>query len=264
MREPQQQDVYAEWGRDDVLPYVPPRVRRVLEVGCGRGGFGRSLRDQLGPEAVLVALEPVESQAAIARAAGAFDRVHTGYYPEDLPSEEEPFDLICFNDVLEHIVDPWSVLRRAAQHLGVEGRVLAAIPNVQHGPTVARLLRGRWDYEETGILDRTHVRFFTRATALDLFRSTGYVVETCAPTNSVFDQDDYRRWAFLRPVAGDFGWMHFVIVARRGQPSEDVHSVTPTIAPVPGRTAFRRRRPPSLSRRAARRVKQAVLGNRRR
>lgn len=257
MSQPVQQDLYAEWGRDDVLPYVPRGPHRVLEVGCGRGGFGRSLRDQLGPDAVLVAVEPVASQAAVARAAGAFDRVHTGYFPDDLPPDEEPFDLICFNDVLEHIVDPWAVLRRCADHLNPEGRVLAAIPNVQHGPTVARLLRGHWDYEDTGILDRTHLRFFTRATMLHLFRSTGYAVETCAGANSVFD-DEWRRWSLLRPFAGDFGWMHFVLVARLGSTGEDVGAVEPSSEPIAGRTAFRPRRPPSLLRRAGRRTKDLV------
>jgi SAM-dependent methyltransferase len=205
---------------------------------------------------VLVAIEPVKSQAAIARAAGAFDRVHDGYFPEELPGDEGPFDLICFNDVLEHIVDPWAVLRACRGLLADDGRVIAAIPNIQHGPTVARLLRGRWDYEDTGVLDRTHVRFFTRATMLDLFRSTGFVVETCAGANSIFDEAQYRRWSVLSPIAGDFRWMHFVLVGRRGRPGESISATEPSATPVAGRAAYRRRRPPSMARRAARRAQR--------
>ena len=259
MSHPAQQDVYPEWGRDDVLPYVPRDLGRVLEVGCGRGGFGHSLRALLGADALLIAVEPVESQAAIARLGGAFDRVHTGYFPDDLPETEGPFDLICFNDVLEHLVDPWAVLRACAAHLTEDGRILAAIPSIQHGPTVARLLRGRWDYEDTGILDRTHLRFFTRATMLDLFNSTGYVVETCAGANSIFDEPKYRRWAVLTPIAGDFRWMHFVLVARRAGGGEDPRAVMPTAQPVAGRVPFRRDRPPTAARRAARRVKATTV-----
>ena len=213
-----QQALYEEWGREDVLPYVPRRAGSALEVGCGRGGFGKTLRSLLGPEARLVGIEPVPEQADIARVDHGFDEVLTGYFPAALEGRHDRFDLIAFNDVLEHIYDPWETLERCHDHLNPGGQILAAIPSIQYLPVVKGLLRGRWDYADTGTLDRTHVRFFTKATMLELFADTGFDVELCEGANSLFDEREYRRRRYrplrpLRHVAGDFQWMHFVLLA---------------------------------------------------
>lgn len=265
-----QQDVYEEWGRDDVLPYVPADARSVLEVGCGRGGFGRSLRGLLGPEARLVGIDPVPAAVARARSAG-FDEVWCGYFPDDMPDDRPDdgpggtprFDLICFNDVLEHVNDPWSTLAACHRHLRPGGRVLAAIPNIQHGPTVWGLLRGRWEYADTGVLDRTHVRFFTRRTMLELFRGAGFEVRTCAGANHVLHEGPQRQFSWLAPLTGDFGWMHFVVV---GEPlgaavtagAADRDPPPPSSDPQPGRVAHRHGGPPVPARRLARRSRSAL------
>lgn len=215
---PRQQAIYQDNPRNDVGPFVPLDVSSVLEVGCGRGGFGQTLRSLLGPDARIVGVEAVESQAAIARMGHGFDEVVAGYFPDALAGRTERFDLVCFNDVLEHIVEPWDVLERVHDLLNPGGRVLAAIPNIQYGPAVIDLLRGRWEYTDMGILDRTHVRFFTRSSMVAMFERCGYQVDQCVGTNSAFafdwsDARTLKRRLWLRLIP-DGRWLHFVVVAR--------------------------------------------------
>lgn len=220
MDRPPQLDIYVHNERDDVIPFVPHDVRCVLDVGCSVGGFGASLRTLLGPEARIEGIEAVPQQAEIARTKGLND-VHTGYFPNDLPPGRR-YDLITFNDVLEHLVDPWAAMRACHEHLNPGGRVLAAIPSIQHIDTVLKLLKGRWDYSDGGgTLDRTHVRFFTRATMIELFEESGFTVETCEGINGHeprwrTDPVAVRRMAKLGLAKGlrDFNFLHFLLVGR--------------------------------------------------
>lgn len=216
-KQPRQQAVYDDNPREDVAPFVPLDATSVLEIGCGKGGFGRTLRRLLGEGARIVGVEAVESQAAAAREQHGFDEVVTGYFPDALAGRSERFDLICFNDVLEHIVEPWDVLESVHDLLVPGGRVLAAIPNIQYGPAVLDLLRGRWEYTDSGILDRTHVRFFTKSSIVAMFERCGYRVDQCVGTNSAFDFDwsdartlKRRLWLRLMP---DSEWLHYVVLA---------------------------------------------------
>ena len=219
--QPPQQDVYVDNARLDVAPFIPPGATRVLDVGCGAGGFGTTLRAVLGDDATIVGLEAVATQAESARRGHGFDDVVAGYFPEALDGYPHAFDAIFFNDVLEHIVDPWSVLRQVPRFLSDEGCVVAAIPSIQYAPVVFKLLRGRWDYVDQGTLDRTHVRFFTKATMVEMFETCGYDVLSCVGANTMG-----RRWAasnrkVLKAAArvlpvpfGNMRFVHFVVVAQ--------------------------------------------------
>ena len=94
--------------------------------------------------------------------------------------------------------------------------MVAAIPSIQYAPVVRQLLRGRWDYADSGTLDRTHLRFFTRDTMVEMFERAGYVVERCEGVNSVWagewSQRSFRRRLMLR-VMPQGEWLHYVIVA---------------------------------------------------
>ncbi len=220
MSQPPQQDLYPEVSREDVRPFIPRGAGSVLDVGCGPGGFGPTVRSVLGPTARLVGVEAVLTQASIARAGHGYDEVVDGYFPEALGDRSERFDLICFNDVLEHVVDPWSLLRATREWIAPSGHVLAAIPSIQFAPVVWRLVRGRWDYVDVGTLDRTHLRFFTRATMLEMFEQNGYRVVSCEGTNPI--DDAWRALPFsarrlaktaLLPFLGDARFIHFVVLA---------------------------------------------------
>ena len=167
---------YGDLRRDEAVALIPPGAQRLLDVGCFRGGFGSALA---GRGIEVWGIEPDREAASIA--ATRLARVIQGRFPDDMPEGEE-FDCITFLDVLEHTYDPVAVLREARRFLTPEGRVVASLPNIRHVTVVADLVRrGRWDYRESGLLDWTHIRFFTRATMLELFEKAGLLVERCEP-----------------------------------------------------------------------------------
>ena len=151
------------------------RGSRVLEFGCSTGYMSKALRDRLG--ATIVGVELNAEAAELAQA--HLERVLVGDAEElDLEAElgGERFDAILFADVLEHLRDPGALLRRVRPLLAEGGTVVASIPNIAHASVRLALLGGSWRYREQGLLDETHLRFFTRAGVEDLFESAGYVI----------------------------------------------------------------------------------------
>jgi 2-polyprenyl-3-methyl-5-hydroxy-6-metoxy-1,4-benzoquinol methylase len=145
----------------------------VLEIGCGAGELGRLLKER-GHIVAGVELVPEAAEAARRH----LDQVVTADVEADgLPFAPGSFDAVIFADVLEHLIDPWRVLRETAALLTPNGCVIASIPNVQNGDVIWRLLRGRWDYRERGILDRGHLRFFALQGIRALFAQAGLTIE---------------------------------------------------------------------------------------
>lgn len=166
---------YYGHGRDDIMGLVPSDVRRLLDVGCAGGEFGARMM-QKRPEMEVWGIEPVAEIAA--RAVGKLSRVICKGVEDalaDLP--DGSFDFITFNDVLEHLVDPWTVLRSVQSKLAPGGSVLASIPNLRYFPVMKSLVfGGDFEYAAQGVLDRTHLRFFTKKSMQRLLRDSGYVV----------------------------------------------------------------------------------------
>ncbi len=163
---------YHMQSRPEVVALVPPRCRRVLDVGCGAGASGALLRQRGHHVTGVELLADVAAQAR--RVLDVVVRADVD--SEGLPFPPGSFDAILFADVLEHFVDPWRVLRQAATLLAADGVLVASIPNVQYLGVVSGLVRGRWDYRDRGILDRGHLRFFTLATIRQLFDQAGLEV----------------------------------------------------------------------------------------
>lgn len=160
---------------DFIADACGPRKARVLEVGCGTGYFGEALR-AAGHEVWGIEL----SRSAARIAASVLDHVFVGSVEEFLEAPKfrgQTFDFITFGDVLEHLADPAAVLRACRRRLAPGGAVVASIPNVAHLAVRLMLLEGRWEYSKLGILDETHLRFFTKASIADLFTATGFEIE---------------------------------------------------------------------------------------
>jgi 2-polyprenyl-3-methyl-5-hydroxy-6-metoxy-1,4-benzoquinol methylase len=205
--------VYNFNERRSMLPFVPYGAS-VLEVGCGRGGFGLGLRRDRGV-ARSVGIEIDETAAEEARA--YYDEVLCGPYPDVLAGRTDRFDCVVFNDVLEHLVDPWQALVQAKSLLAPGGMVVASIPNVRMLEVSLGLLRGDWQYQDQGVLDQTHLRFFTRRSIQQMLAQTDYELLSICPINPL---PRYRRVAgFLsrggriRRTLADFVHIQFAVTA---------------------------------------------------
>jgi methionine biosynthesis protein MetW len=176
---------YFKHERKSIAKHIPNGSFRILDVGCGAGYFGANLKRN-GQAIVVYGIEL--SNGAAKQAEAQLDKV----FCIDLDKLEicqlykewgdQKFDFIVFADVLEHLKDPWSILNSLVKMLAPHGTVIVSLPNVRHWSVLLSLiLKGRWDYQDAGIMDRTHLRFFTRATAKELVESTGLSVKKVVP-----------------------------------------------------------------------------------
>jgi len=200
------------------------RGSRVLEFGCATGYMSRVLRDRLGATVVGVELEATAAEEAGLQC----ERVVVGDVEElDLEAElgGERFDAILFADVLEHLRDPGAVLRRVRPFVAEGGAIVASIPNVAHASVRLALLAGSFRYREQGLLDESHLRFFTREGVQDLFEGSGYLIgewrrrrleveETEIPVPASLPEDA-RAWVTGDPEATTY---QFVV---RAVPSDE-------------------------------------------
>ncbi|MDR3413232.1 MAG: class I SAM-dependent methyltransferase [Formivibrio sp.] len=211
---------YFQVARAEMLRFVPANCRRVLDVGCAEGAFGESLKKTLGIE--VWGVEPTKSAAA--KAMPKLDRVIEGDFGPEVDLPVGTFDCIFFNDVLEHMLAPEKALRHARSLLAPGGVVVASIPNIRYFPVVYQLMiHARWEYVDSGILDRTHLRFFTRSSIVNMFEREGFVIDTIAGINVYSGPSNARRllwWAFrLANILAlrrfdDMRFLRFAVVAK--------------------------------------------------
>ncbi len=149
------------------------RPASVLDVGCWSGSLGRVLIAETG--STVDGVERDVAQADAARLAG-YRKVMVIDLDRSMPPDDERYDFVIFGDILEHLVDSEAVLCTLAKRAKQGGRVLVSLPNI--GFVVNRLthLLGRWEYRDYGILDRTHLRFFTRKSMVALLEAAGLKV----------------------------------------------------------------------------------------
>lgn len=163
---------YVPMGLVDMIELAP---KRVLDVGCFFGETGALIKQRY-PSAWVIGIEPI--QEAAENAAKRIDQV------EQTTLEEIDFavagiakgsiDTVILADVLEHMYNPWRALEKIKPLLSEEGIILASIPNIRNLMIIQQLVNGVWHYEGAGILDITHIRFFTKLGIVELFTQTGY------------------------------------------------------------------------------------------
>jgi methionine biosynthesis protein MetW len=149
-----------------------PRGSRVLDIGCGTGALSILMRDHR--QAKVIGVEPDAQRAARAQARGI--ETHVGVLSPELTRVIQPVDAVVFADVLEHLADPLSELRTARLAMKSDGLLLLSVPNVAHWSVRWALLRGRFDYAQYGIMDATHLRWFTRRSIRALVEAAGFSV----------------------------------------------------------------------------------------
>ncbi len=169
--------MYYEHPRTEIQSLLPVFSEKVLDVGCGTGATLAWLKS-IGRCSATFGVELFEEAASQAK--GKIDHLMIGSIEEDdFAFADERFDLILLLDVLEHLIDPWRVLRKLADcNLRVGGTVVACIPNIRfYGSFVPLVFKGQWEYADTGVLDRTHLRFFTKKSAKLLINGAGLNIE---------------------------------------------------------------------------------------
>lgn len=206
-------DAYYSHVRGEIAPLLPSRIDRVLEVGCGRGDTLAWIKMQQGAQ-FACGIELTATSAAWA--ATKADKVIQGDFErlEELPPDFKDFDVILCLDVLEHLVDPWKAVARLDALLKPGGVLIASIPNVRYFRVVlALVLQGRWEYRSSGILDRTHLRFFTKTSAIELMTSSGMTLERLESTGLERGRKtQWLNWATLSLFRPFFEYQYLIKV----------------------------------------------------
>jgi GT2 family glycosyltransferase len=207
--------------RYDILSWLeesPNRPLKVLEVGCACGATLLEIRNQY-PLAQVYGLELNPHAAAIASLVSEVQTGNIEWANLDFPNMS--FDYIIFGDVLEHLQEPWNVLSRMHSLLKPGGKLLASIPNVSHFSVIRDLIQGRWTYTDRGLLDITHLRFFTLESLQRLFNGCGFP-ETEFKMVTVNPTPEEQEW--IDRMADLFGpemkrnWMAYQYLIRAGKP----------------------------------------------
>lgn len=161
----------------DLLALMPTQARRVVEVGCMHGALARAYRKRC-PGVHYTGIDIDPDYARVARQ--ACDLALPGDIELFTPTAFEslfPSDCWVFGDCLEHLRDPWRVVRQIRERIDPDGCLVTCVPNAQHWSVQMRLATGLFRYEDSGLLDRTHVRWFTRVTLIEMFTQAGWRVE---------------------------------------------------------------------------------------
>jgi 2-polyprenyl-3-methyl-5-hydroxy-6-metoxy-1,4-benzoquinol methylase len=209
---------YFGTARIEIEPLLPARAARVLEIGCGAGETVRWLR-KTGRAERAWGVELFEAAATLARP--HFEDVLVGDAETLVHGAFDglQFDLILCLDVLEHMVDPWRCVETLQRRLAPGGKLVISVPNVRCLRVIVPLvLHGQWRYADDGILDRTHLRFFTRASAQALAAGSALQVERCIahrPPDSRLEKID--RWTFGR--CADLTALQYLVAASSPPPA---------------------------------------------
>lgn len=213
---------YGDIARPGVQKLFKRKPRRLLDIGCASGAVGAGLKEsnpglwvwgcELSPQAAQVAATRLDHFTGVPRAQ---------WSAADL-ALVKTVDTVLLLDVLEHMYNPWAELVFLAEHLPAEAQVVVSLPNVGHISILEGLSKGRFGYQASGILDVTHVRFFTFAEMLDLFDQTGFQVDgtwvlsstpnvqirkfpaKVAAGNLVLDVENPKEWERLNAVQFGF------------------------------------------------------------
>lgn len=169
---------YHDLLRDEILRLVPTSATKILDLGCGTGELGKALKKR--QKCYIAGIELNEEASQIAKK--SYDKVWVDNLNRFDPFFlDDKFDCLVFADILEHLISPWQVLKKFASALTDDGVVIASIPNIAHPWIISQLQKGLWRYELAGLLDVTHLRFFTKTSIFQLFYRAGLKILNIKP-----------------------------------------------------------------------------------
>jgi SAM-dependent methyltransferase len=193
-----------EFHNPDLLKLIPIEAKKIIEIGCSSESLARELK-KISPEVNYFGIEidPAYAESALryCNETAVLDIEQAGVEFWNLMKDR---DCWIFGDTLEHLRDPWTILNLIHKALPEGGTIVACIPNVQHWSLQVRLSVGDFRYEKDGLMDRTHLRWFTRQTIVEMFDQAGFAIEAGLPR--VFDEPMRERFlpliAEMEKVAG--------------------------------------------------------------
>ena len=201
---------YYAADRPELVAFLRPQgaFGTALDIGCAAGVLGKSLQDR----GIVATCDGIEVNAEAARLAGTrLRRVWTG--PLESLAAEIPwpqYELIILADVLEHLADPWAALRLLQARAAPGCRLLLSVPNVRHYKVSLPLLfRGEFRYADAGIMDRTHLHFFTRVSLEDILRECGWTIRA----EGSHMKGRYRRWYMPTRLLEPFVAVQYMLLA---------------------------------------------------
>lgn len=220
---PEGKEDYFDLARDEMLDFIPMTAVTILDVGCGVGGFGRNLK--INRNVTVWGVESNEKAAKVART--NLDYVVNAEFSPSLDLREQKFDCIVFNDVLEHMYDPWAALRFAREQLSPGGVVVASIPNIKLFSVMWSLIvHDEWAYKRSGVLDITHIRFFTKKEIVRMLQSTGYAVTEIRGINPMPQGRKFRVLnTFFRSIVSPMRYLQFAVVAHSAKISDSNYEI---------------------------------------
>jgi methionine biosynthesis protein MetW len=196
--------------REDMLEFIPTGIKKTLELGCGEGNFSALLKDRFNAETWAV---EIDENSAI-KASAKLHKVITGDARKSIDKlPENYFDcIICF-DILEHLENPYALLDSLKSKLAKDGVILSSIPNIRYYTVFRKfVIHGNWDYQDQGIMDRTHIRFFTYKSIVKMFNNLNFNIQlikgihpTSSSTSKVFQLLTFGFFS-------DVKYKHFVSV----------------------------------------------------
>ncbi len=208
---------YFAHERHEMLKYIPQTARYLLDVGCSSGKFGDYVKKNRHCE--VWGIEP--DKKAAEKAGLVLDKVLNTVFDEGINLLDQKFDCILFNDVLEHLVNPFEALTLCQKYLSEKGVVVASIPNIRFFDAMHHILvKKDFHYTGAGIFDKTHVRFFTKKSIERMFSEAGYTIQTIEGINSinVINPKGSKNFNILNTVSfgalADMEFQQFAVVAR--------------------------------------------------
>ncbi|MBC8555846.1 MAG: class I SAM-dependent methyltransferase [Candidatus Brocadiales bacterium] len=222
----------AEYGdnpRNELIDLIKVVPEQIFEIGCGSGATGMAIKQKF-PDAKYIGMDSNKDAAEIAQT--RLDKVIVSdidKVPLDtFGLEKECFDLIICADILEHLYDPWKIINDLRSYLTTDGKILASIPNVQYIEHIVNVLDGNWKYEDHGLMDATHIRFFTLNEIIKMFNGTGYNITHCSgisnpKMNSDTWPNDFDFGKFVlknitKEEASKFAVLQYLLIAQKVSP----------------------------------------------
>lgn len=188
----------------DLLAMIPKDAQRIVEVGCSSGALAREYK-KINPNCHYAGVECIPEYAKLAeRYCDRVLELDIEGANEDFLGNELSCDCWIFGDALEHLRDPWLLLAKIRKVIPENGNIIACIPNAQHWSVQARLCSGNFRYEDAGLLDRSHLRWFTRLTIIEMFENAGFKIIGGVPR--IFNEPNREKFLpAIRAMASCMG-----------------------------------------------------------